>query len=595
MPNSPWTETGSSISLVPSTTTIGSDPENVNYLSNQDKINLMAQYAAELAMKTSLDTLSSTWSVSSTFYDNAVAAISTALINAGAPANWATTWPDGTTSGPWPGIQTSLSNLWAQVATQRTALQSSISAAQAAAAQAAAIAAAATTSLSQMNAAINAAQNLAPVVVSSLPALPNSSYPAARLAWNTADGQLYRSTGSAWVVQTVSASNVFGQITAGQIAAGAIGATQIAANAITTSKLTVANFTNLVPNPNCLITNLPSGSLEAAGLVYVAGYVNQAIGACSNGWVRATNCGTSGTAGFTLAQVTCNPGDVFNAQCLAAFQSSFIGNGYIGLFFLSATGTNLGATGSNLCSGGSSNPTTLSVTATAPAGAAQVVFYVELDSGGSANGMAVNNLILRQCANASVIVDGSITASKIAAGAITADMIITGTLNAANVAVTNLNASNITAGTLSASKVLFADGSTLTTASRVQTSTLSETSTATTSGVGTPGTAIPGLSGSVTVASSADVFNIFGSISGAQTAGTAGADCYINLCVDGSLNQQALVHFAVLNGTQQAMVIMSLTGLSAGTHTFTFYVASSLSTATFQTYNGTKLMLQRVF
>ncbi len=98
----------------------------------------MAQYTAELAMKTSLDTLASTWSVSSTFYDNAVTAISTALINAGAPANWATTWPDGTTSGPWPNIQTSLANLWAQVATQRTALQSVISNAQAATAQAAA-------------------------------------------------------------------------------------------------------------------------------------------------------------------------------------------------------------------------------------------------------------------------------------------------------------------------------------------------------------------------------------------------------------------------------------------------------------------------
>lgn len=53
MPDSAWTETGSSISLVPVTSTIdaGSGATNVNYLTNADKIALMSQYAAELAMK----------------------------------------------------------------------------------------------------------------------------------------------------------------------------------------------------------------------------------------------------------------------------------------------------------------------------------------------------------------------------------------------------------------------------------------------------------------------------------------------------------------------------------------------------------------
>jgi hypothetical protein len=268
MPNSPWTETGSSISLVPSTTTIGSDPENVNYLSNQDKINLMAQYTAELAMKTSLDTLASTWSVSSTFYDNAVAAISTALINAGAPANWATTWPDGTTSGPWPNIQTSLANLWAQVATQRTALQSVISNAQAAAAQTAAIAAAATDATNKMNAAITAV-GLAPVVVSSLPTLPSATYPSGRLVWNTADGQLYRSTGSAWTALTVSAPDISGTLTAAQIASvaasqvtGQLSDSQIAA--IGAAKLTGQITGTQISNGAISTPQLAAGAVTAA-------------------------------------------------------------------------------------------------------------------------------------------------------------------------------------------------------------------------------------------------------------------------------------------------------------------------------------------
>jgi len=158
MPNSTWTETGSSISLVPVTTTIdqGSSPENVNYLTNADKIQLMAQYTAELAIKTTLDTLASTWNVSSSFYDTAVGNISSGLIAAGAPTNWATIWPDGTTSGPWPGIQTDLANLWAQVATLRSALQSSISAAQAVTAQTTAIATAATNAASAITAVTSA-------------------------------------------------------------------------------------------------------------------------------------------------------------------------------------------------------------------------------------------------------------------------------------------------------------------------------------------------------------------------------------------------------------------------------------------------------
>jgi hypothetical protein len=52
MPNSAWTTTGSGISLVATQTALdGSSPENVNYLTNADKITLMAQYAGELARR----------------------------------------------------------------------------------------------------------------------------------------------------------------------------------------------------------------------------------------------------------------------------------------------------------------------------------------------------------------------------------------------------------------------------------------------------------------------------------------------------------------------------------------------------------------
>jgi hypothetical protein len=725
MPNSPWTETGSSISLVPTTTTIGSDPENVNYLSNQDKINLMAQYTAELAMKTSLDTLTSTWSVSSTFYDNAVAAISTALINAGAPANWATTWPDGTTSGPWPGIQTSLANLWAQVATQRTALQSVISNAQAAAAQTTAIAAAATDATNKMNAAITAV-GLAPVVVSSLPTLPNATYPSGRLVWNTADGQLYRSTGSAWTPLTVSApdisgtltaaqiasvaaSQVTGQltsaqvasisaaqltgqitgtqisngsistpqlaagavtaatiaantitasqiaagaitstqiaagtvtaaniaagtiqasniaaatitgdkiaanaitstqiaagtitagqiaagtITAGQIAAGAIGATQIAAGSIAASKLVVADLTNLAYN-----YDFSDGSNNWALGLCVCTPASEAVASGPNGHggYVALLAGSSSSSCSNLNYVSCTQGQSYYGEAYINVYNLTSGSGFVWLAFFDSNKNLLtNPTGNVVITGGAWILS--SVSAPAPANAAYVAIGSQGSNPvGSGGNISMGAFTLRRCNDASLIVDGSITASKIAAGAITASMITTGTLNAANVAVTNLNASNITTGTLSASKVLFADGTALTTASRVQTSMLHQTATATTSGAGNPGTAIAGLTCSVTAASTADTFNMFGALSGGQTAGTVGTTCNVNLYVDGNFNQSISVSYATLNGTQSNAFILSLTGLSAGTHTLTFYLQSSLSAATFQSYVGSTLLLQRVF
>src|SRR5581483_6457853 len=151
MPNSAWTETGTAINLVPVTTPIAAPVESVDYLSNADKIRLMAEYSAELAMKTQLDTTASSLSLSSTGYDNSVANINTVLINAGAPSNWATIWPDGTTFGPSTGIQTQLATAWASVASNRTALQTAISDAQAAAAQAAAVAAAASDATTKAN------------------------------------------------------------------------------------------------------------------------------------------------------------------------------------------------------------------------------------------------------------------------------------------------------------------------------------------------------------------------------------------------------------------------------------------------------------
>jgi len=463
MPNSPWTETGSSISLVPSTTTIGSDPENVNYLSNQDKINLMAQYTAELAMKTSLDTLASTWSVSSTFYDNAVAGISSGLITAGAPSNWATTWPDGTTSGPWPGIQTSLANLWAQVATQRTALQSSISSAQAAAAQAAAVSAAATDASTKMNTAIADAQSYAngaqaaaisaaataaantyaasisaPVMVSTLPILPSNSYPVGKIALLTTTGVLYYSTGSSWTLAGVSGSSIVANsITAGQIAAGAIGATQIAANSITAGNLVVANFDNLIPNPNseqaAPAGGWPTGAWEGINVTTATSNDGTRCRYISNNyavaWVKITPL------------IPCSAGDSFYFEGWAKRDNSQVSAANVAYVqFYDYAGV---ATGAFATPGTTATWAKLSVAAVAPPGSSYTQIILENDDTGSAGSTYWDTLYFRRMADANLIVDGTITTQKIAAGQITT------TLLAANV----VTAANIQAGAITANKL----------------------------------------------------------------------------------------------------------------------------------------------
>jgi len=98
---------------------------SVDWLTNVDKITLVQDWNSEQQIKTQLDSQASTLSVSSTSYDNTVATLSTSLIAAGAPAGWATTWPDGTNWNST-GIMTNIQAWWASIASARTSLMNAI-------------------------------------------------------------------------------------------------------------------------------------------------------------------------------------------------------------------------------------------------------------------------------------------------------------------------------------------------------------------------------------------------------------------------------------------------------------------------------------
>lgn len=101
----------------------GDQINSVYYLSNQDKIQLRRDWDAEQLIKTQLDAQASALGVSSTTYDSAVAALSTNLINAGAPSGWATTWPDGVSFGSAVEIINYLRGWWSSISSARAGLQ----------------------------------------------------------------------------------------------------------------------------------------------------------------------------------------------------------------------------------------------------------------------------------------------------------------------------------------------------------------------------------------------------------------------------------------------------------------------------------------
>ena len=552
MPNSAWTESGASISLVPSTTPVsaGSDPENTNYLSNQDKINLMAQYAAELATKTTLDTTAASLSVSSTAYDNAVAAINTTLVNAGAPANWATTWPDGTTSGPWPGIQTALSGDWAQVAQQRAILQGYISAAQAAAAQAAAVAAAVSAAQTSITNAINTA--LAALKTAFfLGKWWNAPFPsgggdlAAQPAAVTMDQSINYSTPLSgtpdYPWESVSlepsgmttATNFYARWT-GYVIAGEAGTYTFGVNS--------DDGANLYVNGVQLVSNLPNGQgandtsceyTQSGTIALSAGQVVPVILEWENtggpGGIQFIMTPPGGPAQLAVAGTSTIPGSSITAQSITANQIA------------------AGAITAALIAAG---------TITAGQIAAGAITATQLAAGSvTANALAAN----------------SVTAGAIAAGAINASMITTGTLNAADVTIENMNASNITTGTLSANMVLFPDGTELSTANRVV--TMFKQPSSDNIAVSASNMAIPGLSWSVTVHSAADAFNFFGALTAEQTSGTTNNPVNVYFYVDGAFagSYPCVPRFPALNTWYVFPIAATITGLSTGAHTISIW------------------------
>ncbi|HVJ07425.1 MAG TPA: hypothetical protein VM554_03520 [Acidisarcina sp.] len=149
-----------------------------------------------------------------------------------------------------------------------------------------------------------------------------------------------------------------------------------------------------------------------------------------------------------------------------------------------------------------------------------------------------------------------------------------------------MNANNITTGTLAASRVQFPDGSALTTAG-VQTFSASASTSALLSQSGFA--TIPGLSISVTAASTSDVFNVSASL---ILTATAYATAEIRVMADSTSRFDVTYTVPSATGYIVIPVLCSITGLSAGTHTISMaaYAPNGVDIGF-----GSQMQVQRIF
>jgi hypothetical protein len=104
-----------------------------------------------------------------------------------------------------------------------------------------------------------------PVVVSSLPSLPDSEYPEGTIAYLTTDEKLYRSTGSSWT-STIYATDLGDSVQAGQLAANSVTAGTIAASAVGASQISVASLSAISANFGTITSGSVFSSFIATSL-----------------------------------------------------------------------------------------------------------------------------------------------------------------------------------------------------------------------------------------------------------------------------------------------------------------------------------------
>jgi hypothetical protein len=325
------------------------------------------------------------------------------------------------------------------------------------------------------------------VILSSLP--DAATYGDGDIVVLTTDGQLYRNLGgTAWTAAVpatgitgsisstqiadnaitsgkVAANAIYGSmivggeiagshvvanaIDSGQIAAGAITASELGARAIYAQNIVVANWDNLIPNPNSLLGTsaigyLPEGSNYYAGTHASSGtFCRKFVASAGGEYFIVTPSGTIFGTQWSGDYIPASPGDVFYLS--AEIKEEAGGGEVCGAYVRYYNGaTSAVGEGTHAFVTGSTYGTTF-FTSTAPS---NTEFIVAGFVSGNAGTYYLDNMVLRKGVDANLIVDGAITADKISASAIESQHISAGAITA-----THITASSITANEISLNSV----------------------------------------------------------------------------------------------------------------------------------------------
>jgi hypothetical protein len=152
-----------------------------------------------------------------------------------------------------------------------------------------------------------------------------------------------------------------------------------------------------------------------------------------------------------------------------------------------------------------------------------------------------------------------------------------------------MNASNITTGTLAASRVVFPDGSQLTTAG-INTITAFSSAALT---LTTAEQVIPGFSFTTVAVGVSDIYNI-SAVLRANNGNATFAYLALSVVIDGNQAGGTGGSYYLSAGQSTLPFIASLTGLSAGSHTIAMYAVAPIG-GTFTLGAGSNIIIQRIF
>jgi len=250
-------------------------------------------------------------------------------------------------------------------------------------------------------------------------------------------------------------------ITTVKVAAGAITATQIAAQAITAKHLVVADWANLVPDPD--FANLSDGSWYITGNASASRYIGDEgvgvllsaqSGTTSSVSVQPENWRNNNSCNF----IPVKAGDKIRCTCTITRKAGSNGSYSFGLsggYITAAGAVGIFSPGTQTTSAEIDKPLNVSAEYTVPAGYVGVRFRVLInaDAAGSGSSIAVTNISVRRMNTAELIVDGAVTATKLAANAIAVGTAAIQDGAIVNAMIGNLSADKITAGTLAAARI----------------------------------------------------------------------------------------------------------------------------------------------